>query len=373
MLPELTASEKARYARHLSVPGVGEDGQRRLKASSVLLVGCGGLGAPAALYLAAAGVGRLGLVDGDIVERSNLQRQIIHGESSVGTPKLDSAIARLRDLNPDIELVPHATRLRPDNAAAIAADYDLILDGSDNFATRFLTNDLAFFQRKPCVYGAIFQFDGQVGVFAPHRGGACYRCMIPTTPPPGAAPSCAEAGVLGVLPGVIGSLQAMEAIKWLLDLGEPPLGKLICYDALRSSFRTIALRPDPGCALCGTSPTIHRLDNSETMTDPTCSSADASVPAISVDDLAARLAASSDTVLIDVRQPEEFDAASIPGSRLIPLDQLPERLDEIPRDREVLVHCKSGGRSARAVDFLRQNGVDQAVNVAGGIDAWLKR
>lgn len=373
MLPELTNSEKARYARHLSVPGVGVDGQRRLKASSALIIGTGGLGAPAALYLAAAGVGRLGLVDDDLVERSNLQRQIIHSESAVGKPKLESAAARLRDLNPEIEIITHPTRLRPDNAAAIAADYDVIIDGSDNFPTRFLTNDLAFFQRKPCVYGAIFQFDGQVSVFAPHRGGACYRCMLPSTPPPGAAPSCAEAGVLGVLPGVIGSLQAMEAIKWLLDLGELPLGKLICYDALRSSFRHITIQPDPQCALCGKNPSIHQLENPQTMTDSTCSSPDSPLPAISVDELAARLKNDPETTLIDVREPEEYEAASIAGSQLIPLAELPDRLDELPRDRDILVHCKSGGRSARAVAFLHEHGLTRAINISGGIDAWLAR
>ena len=371
--PPLTAAERQRYARHLSIPGVGEEGQRRLKSSSVLMIGTGGLGSPAALYLAAAGVGRLGLVDDDRVDRSNLQRQILHGESWVGKPKLESAADRLREINPHLKLELHPTRFTPDNADDLLRGYDLILDGSDNFPTRFLTNDVAFFQNKPCVYGSIFRFEGQVTVFAPHLGGPCYRCMLPALPPPGAAPSCEEAGVLGVLPGIIGSLQAMEAIKLLLGLGEPPLGRLLCYDALRTSFRTLRLARDPSCRLCGDAPSLTTHRNHETMSDPSCAVPGSDLPSINVDELARRLDSGNPVTLIDVRQPEEHAEAAIRGSILIPLNELPQRLDEIPRGGEILVHCKAGGRSARAVAFLQQNGFPEAVNVTGGMDAWLRR
>lgn len=372
-LPSLSAAERERYARHLSIPGVGVDGQRRLKGASVLLIGGGGLGSPAALYLAAAGVGRIGLVDPDTVDRSNLQRQILHGESWVGKPKLDSAAARLREINPHVELELHPVRFSPDNAMDLVARYDVVLDGCDNFPTRFLSNDACFLLKKPCVYGSIFRFEGQLTVFAPHLGGPCYRCMLPELPPPGAAPSCAEAGVLGVLPGVIGSLQAMEAIKLLLGIGEPPLGTLLCYDALRTAFRPLRLRRDPACRLCGDAPTIHSVHNPETMAATSCSLPDPALPSITVDQLAARLAAGETPFILDVREPEEEAEGTISGARLVPLATLPERLDELPRDREILVHCKSGGRSSRAVAFLHQAGFPQAVNVAGGINAWNAR
>jgi adenylyltransferase/sulfurtransferase len=372
-LPPLSAEERQRYARHLSVPGDGEEGQRRLKAASVLMIGCGGLGSPAALYLAAAGVGRIGLVDPDHVDRSNLQRQILHGESWVGKPKLESAAARLKETNPHVELELHPVRFTPDNALALVARYDVVLDGCDNFPTRFLSNDACFLLRKPCVYGSIFRFEGQLSVFAPHLGGPCYRCMLPALPPPGAAPSCAEAGVLGVLPGVIGSLQAMETIKLLLGIGQPPLGTLLCYDALRSSFRNLRLRRDPACRLCGDAPSIHSVHNPETMASTSCSLPDSSLPSITVETLAARLAAGETPFIVDVRQPEEEAEGRIPGALLIPLATLPGRLAELPADREILVHCKAGGRSARAVTFLHQAGFPGAVNVSGGIDAWNAR
>lgn len=372
-LPPLSNEERQRYARHLSIPGVGEEGQRKLKNASVLMIGCGGLGSPAALYLAAAGVGRIGLVDPDRVDRSNLQRQILHGESWVGQSKLESAAARLREINPHIELDLHPTRFSPDNALDLVSRYDLVLDGCDNFPTRFLSNDACFFLRKPCVYGSIFRFEGQLSVFAPHLGGPCYRCMLPTLPPPGAAPSCAEAGVLGVLPGVIGSLQAMEAIKLLLGLGQPPTGTLICYDALRTSFRSLRLRRDPACRLCGDKPDIHSVHNTETMATSSCSLPDPALPSIGVDALAARLDSGETPFILDVRQPEEEAEGRIPGALLIPLATLPNRLGELPIDREILVHCKAGGRSARAVAFLHQQGFAQAVNVSGGIDAWNAR
>lgn len=369
-LPALSPDERLRYARHLTVPGVGEEGQRRLKGSSVLMIGTGGLGSPAALYLAAAGVGRIGLIDPDIVDRSNLQRQIIHGESWVGKSKLESAANRLKEINPNVELELLPVRFTPDNAMDLVSRYDVVLDGCDNFPTRFLSNDACFFLQKPCVYGSIFQFDGQVTVFASHLGGPCYRCMLPTLPAPGSAPSCEEAGVLGVLPGVIGSLQAMETIKLLLGIGEPPLGKLLCYDALRSSFRTLRLRRDPACRLCGDTPSIHSVMNSETNSSASCSMPGSGVPEITVADLAARIDNGADLFIVDVRQPEEEAEGTIPGALLIPLASLPERLGEIPADREILVHCRSGGRSARAVTYLQEAGISRAVNVAGGINAW---
>ena len=364
-LPPLEASELARYARHLSIPGFGESGQRCLKSSSVLLVGTGGLGSPAALYLAAAGVGRIGLIDDDQVDLSNLQRQILHGQSWVGRPKLESATARLRETNPHVVIETHPVRLTPANAREIISGYDLVVDGCDNFPTRFLTNDACHFLGKACVYGSIHRFEGQMTVFATHLGGPCYRCLLPTVPPPGSAPSCAEAGVLGVLPGIIGSLQAMEAIKLLVGIGTPPLGRLLCYDALRTSFRTITLARDPACRLCGTGE-INSLSNPETNSHSTCSApAGASISVAALRDLLT----TSSPVLIDVRQPAEHATAAIPGSTLIPLDELASRLGEIPRGRAIYVHCKSGMRSARAVAILTENGI-QAVNVTGGIDAW---
>jgi molybdopterin/thiamine biosynthesis adenylyltransferase/rhodanese-related sulfurtransferase len=372
-LPPLSRDEVRRYARHLSVPGVGEEGQRRLKASSVLMIGTGGLGSPAALYLAAAGVGRIGLIDPDTVDRSNLQRQILHGESWVGKSKLESAAARLREVNPHVELELLPVRFAPDNAMELVSRYDVVLDGCDNFPTRFLSNDACFFLKKPCVYGSIFRFDGQVTVFAPHLGGPCYRCMLPSLPAPGSAPSCEDAGVLGVLPGVVGSLQAMETIKLLLGLGEPPLGKLLCYDALGTNFRSLRLRRDPACRLCGDTPSIRSVSNPETNASPSCEVPGDEIPAISVADLAARMDAGEDLYILDVRQPEEEVEGTIPGAHLVPLATLPERLRELPVDREILVHCRSGGRSGRAVKFLRETGFPKAVNVAGGINAWNAR
>jgi molybdopterin/thiamine biosynthesis adenylyltransferase/rhodanese-related sulfurtransferase len=371
MLPPLTPDDLARYSRHLLIPGVGEEGQRRLKGASVLMIGTGGLGSPAALYLAAAGVGRIGLVDPDVVDRSNLQRQIVHGESWVGKSKLDSAAARLRELAPHVQLDLHRTRFTPDNAEALAADYDVIVDGSDNFPTRFLSNDVCFFLKKPNVYASIFRFDGQITVFAPHLGGPCYRCLLPTLPAPGSVPSCDEAGVLGVLPGIVGSLQAMETIKLLLGLGDIPLGKLTCYDALRSSFRTLTLRRDPSCKLCGDSPSIHSIRNPETLGSIACT-VKSDIPTITAADLKRRLDSGFEGLLLDVREPHEFDIARIEGSHLVPLGTLHDVLPTLPRNREILVHCKMGGRSAKAVRTLLDAGFQDVTNVEGGIDAWLQ-
>lgn len=370
MHDELTATERQRYARHLSIPGVGIEGQLRLKRSSVLLIGSGGLGSPAALYLAAAGVGRLGLVDPDAVELSNLQRQILHGQSWLGKPKLESAAARLAEVNPHVVVDLHPVRFTPDNALEIAADYDVILDGCDNFPTRFLTNDAAFFLRKPLVYGAIQRFEGQLAVFAPHLGGPCYRCLLPEAPEPGTVPSCAEAGVLGVLPGIIGSLQAMESIKLLLGIGDAPSGRLTTYDALRSSFRAIALRRDPACRLCGETPDITSVANPQTLAPIHCQSP-TDMDSITTTELRTLLAAGAPGLLIDVREPDEHAEVRIEEARLIPLATLPEHIDSLPRDREIWIHCKAGFRSARAVRFLMEKGFTRVKNVAGGMDAWL--
>jgi len=369
----LSAAERLRYSRHLSIPEVGEAGQVRLKHASVLLIGTGGLGSPAALYLAAAGVGRLGLVDPDVVEASNLQRQLLHGESWIGKPKLESAVARLREVNPHIAVECHPLRFTPDNALDIAASYDILLDGSDNFPTRFLTNDTAFFLKKPLVHGAIHRFEGQLAVFAPHLGGPCYRCLLPNMPLPGAVPSCAEAGVLGVLPGVIGSLQAMEAIKLILGIGKIPLGQLTVYDALASSFRTLRLRRDDACRLCGGHPDIHQVANAETTASATCIVSSDNMDSITVAELRSVLTNNFGGLLIDVREPAEHVLANIPQARLIPLGTLPQHLDSLPRDREILIHCKAGGRSAMAVKLLLDHGFTQVKNVAGGMDAWLER
>ena len=368
----LSPAERLRYSRHLLIPSIGEEGQLRLKNASVLLVGCGALGSPAALYLAAAGVGRLGLVDADVVDASNLQRQILHGESWVGKSKLESAAARLREVNPHVQTEAHATRLTPDNAMEIARSYDIIVDGSDNFPTRFLTNDTAFFLHKPLVYGAIHRFEGQTGVFAPHLGGPCYRCMLPHMPAPGSVPSCAEAGVLGVLPGIIGSIQAMEAIKLTLGIGEPPLGKITAYDALHSRFRTLKLHRDPHCHLCGDAPEINSVRNRETLAQSSCATSASTMQTITTAELRTLLASDFQGLLIDVREPHEHAMAKIEGARLIPLATLMENIHSLPTDREILVHCKMGMRSARAVEMLMARGFTRVKNVLGGIDAWLE-
>lgn len=368
----LTDTELQRYSRHLLIPEIGREGQERLKAASALLVGTGALGSPAAMYLAAAGVGRIGLVDDDRVEASNLQRQLLHGESSVGMPKLESAAARLREVNSAVELELHATRFSPDNAMGIAANYDLVVDGSDNFPTRFLTNDTGFLLRKPVVYGAIHRFEGQIGLFAPHLEGPCYRCLLAEMPEPGTVPSCAEAGVLGVLPGIIGSLQAMEAIKLLLGIGDPPLGKLTIYDGLATSFRQLRIHRDPQCRLCGDHPTIRSVDNAETRASHHCHHQPESMNSITVAELHSKIEQGLDGPLIDVRQPEEYEVARIEGSRLIPLAELPDRVAEMPRDQTLYVHCKAGRRSAKAVSWLTEQGFEDAVNVTGGMDAWLE-
>ena len=368
----LSAAELLRYSRHLLIPEIGESGQLRLKNSAVLLIGAGALGSPAALYLAAAGVGRLGLVDADVVELSNLQRQILHGESWIGKPKLESAAARLREVNPHVQVVLHRCRFTPDNALEIASDYDILVDGSDNFPTRFLTNDSAYLLRKPVVYGAIHRFAGQTGVFAPHLGGPCYRCMLPQLPAPGSVPSCQEAGVLGVLPGIIGSLQALETLKLILGIGTVPLGKLTVYDALQSEFRSLKLLRDPQCRLCGDHPDLLSVANAQTTAAATCNSPSDTMNSITTTELRALLGGNFTGLLIDVREPDEHAIAHIEGARLIPLKTLPAMLDQLPRDRDIYIHCKSGMRSAKAVGILQERGFTRVQNVTGGIDAWLE-
>lgn len=367
-MSDLTDAEKLRYARHFSLPEVGEAGQLRLKSSSILLIGTGGLGSPAALYLAAAGVGKIGLIDSDHVESSNLQRQILHGESWIGKPKLDSAKARLKEINPLIEIATYPGRFTADNAMEIAKGYDIIIDGTDNFPTRYLSNDVAYFLGIPNIYGSIFRFEGQISVFAPHLGGPCYRCMLPHPPEPGSVPSCAEAGVLGVLPGIIGSLQAMEAIKLLLGTGKPPLGKLVHYDALNTEFRSFQIRRDPECPLCGNHPSITKLIDYQGFCGLPSTS---TMKEINVLELKAKLDAGLDGILLDVRTPAEVEAACIPGADLhIPLQELPARWQEVPTSQTIYIHCKAGGRSAKACAIFAENGITDTVNIKGGIDAY---
>ncbi len=365
----LSDAERRRYSRHIMLPEIGLAGQERLKAARVLCLGAGGLGSPAALYLAAAGVGTIGLVDDDRVALSNLHRQLLHGTKDVGRPKTESASERLRDVNPEIEVRLHACRFESGNAQEILQDYDLIVDGTDNFATRYLSNDVAVFARKPNVYGSIFRFDGQTTVFAPHLGGPCYRCLFPEPPPPGAVPSCAEAGVLGVLPGIVGTMQATEALKLILGIGESLIGRLVHFDALKMKFREFNLKRDPECPVCGEQPTITEPIDYEMFCQgaPDLTKA---VPQIQVRELEQRMRSDKPFVLLDVREPFEYEMARIEGANLIPLGELPARFRELEREKEVFVLCHSGIRSERAAEFLRANGFARVANVAGGIDAW---
>jgi len=362
---QLNNEERVRYSRHLTMPEVGIDGQRRLKAAHVLCIGAGGLGSPAALYLAAAGVGTIGIVDFDDVDLSNLQRQILHGTKDIGRSKLKSARDRLRDANPNIEVELHECRFSSENASELVARYDLVVDGSDNFPTRYLSNDVCVFARRPNIYGSIFRFDGQSTVFAPHLGGPCYRCLFPEPPAPGTIPNCAEAGVLGVLPGIIGMVQAIEAIKLILGVGEPLIGRLLHFEALKMKFRELKLRRDPQCPVCGDAPTITAPIDYEQF----CGIA-ADVPAISVHDLKRKRDVREAIQLIDVREPFEFEIARIDGAKLIPLGQLANRLHELKRNGQTVVHCHTGMRSAQAVQMLRQTGFTNVYNLEGGIDAW---
>jgi sulfur-carrier protein adenylyltransferase/sulfurtransferase len=359
--------ETTRYARHFSLPEVGADGQGRLKAARVLCIGAGGLGSPVLMYLAAAGIGEIGLIDPDTVDLSNLQRQILHDTSDVGRLKVESARDRLTAINPEIRLTTFPHHFTSENAATIAAPYDVLIDGTDNFATRYLSNDLAVLTGKPNVYGSIYRFEGQVSVFAPHLGGPCYRCLFPKPPAPDAVPSCAEGGVLGVLPGIVGCLQANEAIKLILGIGEPLVGRLVHFDALAFRFREIRLRRDTDCALCGESPSITRLAD----IDFTCAMPlSPALPEIDVHELQRRMASNKPFVLLDVREISEYEVARLPGSLLIPLGELPERLGELDPEAPTIVHCKAGGRSAKALALLKEAGFTDACHVKGGINAW---
>lgn len=362
----LTNAEKARYARHFTLPEVGPEGQRRLKAARILCIGAGGLGSPLTMYLAAAGIGEIGIVDFDRVDFSNLQRQLLHDTADVGRLKTESAKERLFAINPEVQVTLHETRLSAANAAAIAEPYDLIIDGTDNFPTRYLSNDLAVLTEKPNVYGSIYRFEGQVSVFAPHLGGPCYRCLFPEPPEPGLVPSCAEGGVLGILPGIIGAMQANEAVKLLLGIGDPLIGRLVHFDALSFRFREIKLRRDPGCSICGDSPTLTQLEEIQFACDMT----PPSLPEIDVHQLKARLDDDTSFVLLDVREPAEIEVACLPGSVKIPLGELSQRLHELDPSTEVIIHCKAGGRSAKALQILLDAGFENACHVQGGINAW---
>jgi adenylyltransferase/sulfurtransferase len=369
MSAELTREEIARYSRHLIMPEVTIAGQRRLKAGSVLLVGTGGLGSPAALYLAAAGVGRIGLVDYDVVDESNLQRQVVHDTSFIGKPKLDSARARLNALNPHVQIETHATSISSDNALQIMKDYDVIVDGTDNFETRYLTNDACYLLKKPNVYGSIFRFEGQASVFWPDKG-PCYRCLYPEPPPPGLVPSCAEGGVLGILPGVVGTIQATEALKILLGVGEPLVGRLLLYDALAMSFEELKLRRDPKCPLCGENPTIKELQDYVAFCGTGRGEGEEAVEEITARELKRRRDAGEALEVIDVRDPHEWEICRIPGTRLVPLGSLSEHLHEFDSSKTYVMHCKSGVRSAKAIGQLRKAGFRKLLNLKGGILAW---
>src|SRR6059058_3551741 len=375
MAPPVTLSkdEILRYSRHLIMPEVGMEGQLKLKSAKVLLIGAGGLGAPLGLYLGAAGIGTLGIVDFDVVDYTNLQRQIIHTTADVGRPKLESAADKLKAMNPFLNIRTFNTRLSSDNALDLFKEFDIIADGTDNFPTRYLVNDACVLTRKPNVYGSIFRFEGQASIFATKEG-PCYRCLYPEPPPPGLVPSCAEGGVLGILPGLVGVIQATEVIKLILGKGESLIGRLLLIDALDMKFRELKLRKNPNCPVCGTHPTVTELiDYNEFCgirgeEKPVSSG----VPEIQVEDLKRRLDAKDDVFVLDVREPHEYQICNI-GGYLIPLNDLPKRVNELDSSREIVVHCKMGGRSAKAVAFLQQSGFTKVHNLAGGITAWSER
>ncbi len=371
----LSPQEVQRYSRHLIMPEVGVEGQKRLKAASVLLIGAGGLGSPLGLYLAAAGVGRIGMVDFDVVDFSNLQRQVLHGTSDVGRPKLLSARDRLQAINPEVRIDLYDTKLSSANALQILGSYDIVIDGTDNFPTRYLVNDACVLLGKPNIYGSIFRFDGQASVFYPGKG-PCYRCLYPEPPPPGEVPSCAEGGVLGILPGLVGCIQATEAVKLIIGRGSPLVGRLILYDALEMQFREFRIRRNPRCPICGDNPTIKALIDYEQFCGVRGEPAPSPLGAageITVEELKARLDRGDDLFILDVRNPEEYQICRLAGSTLLPLPALPQRLGELDREREMVVHCKSGMRSQRAIQFLRTQGFTRLANLKGGILAWADR
>lgn len=367
----LSKEEILRYSRHLIMPEVGMEGQLKLKSARVALIGTGGLGAPLGMYLAAAGIGRIGLVDFDVVDFTNLQRQVIHGTKDVGRKKLDSAADTMLDINPYVEIDRHEVALTSENALDILKDYDIVVDGTDNFPTRYLVNDACVLLKKPNVYGSIFRFEGQATVFA-YEGGPCYRCLYPEPPPPGLVPSCAEGGVLGILPGTIGLIQATETVKLILRIGEPLVGRLLLYDALGMRFRELKLRRNPECPVCGDHPTIHKLiDYQEFCGIPNQPHEPAAVEGdIDPVEVKAKIDRGDSFVLIDVREPHEYQICRIPTAKLIPLGDLPKRVNELNSADEIVAHCKSGMRSAKAVDFLKQAGFRKVRNMKGGILAW---
>ena len=367
----LSNEEIARYSRHLILPEVGLEGQLKLKQAKVVMIGAGGLGAPVGLYLAAAGVGRIGLVDFDVVDASNLQRQVIHGTRDLGRKKLDSAADRMTDINPNLQIDKFDTGLTSENALEILRDYDLVIDGTDNFPTRYLVNDACVLLKKPNVYGSIFRFEGQATVFA-YQDGPCYRCLYPEPPPPGLVPSCAEGGVLGILPGLIGVVQATEAVKIILGIGETLKNRLLLYDALQMRFRELKLRKDRDCPVCGDHPTVTKLIDYQVFcgVKPMTPSQATPEGAIDPTEVKSKLDRGDDFVLIDVREPHEFQIARIPGSKLIPLGELPKHLSELDPSAEIVAHCKGGGRSQQAVDLMKQNGFRNVRNMTGGITAW---
>jgi len=373
----LSPAELGRYSRHILLPEIGMEGQSKLARSRVLVVGAGGLGSPIALYLAAAGIGTIGIAEFDRVEEHNLQRQILHDTGSIGTSKAQSARDRIAALNPHVTVVLHENGVDPSNAEAMFRNYDVVVDGTDNFPTRYLNNDAAFFAGKPLIYGSIFQFEGQVSVFDPSGGAPCYRCLFPEPPLPGSVPNCGEAGVLGALCGVIGSLQAMETIKVLLGIGEPLRGRLVVFDALAHEFRSLKLRKDPECPLCGVHPKIRSIDPSRY--EQACAPGPSTEAMSAVGEAplevdvheAARLAGKDPgAVILDVREPFEHAIGIVAGSLLVPIRRVPESIADLPKDRPILVICHTGVRSLRVTEFLRANGIPRASNIAGGIDAW---
>ena len=373
MSMELSNEEINRYSRHLILPEVGMAGQKKLKATSVLCIGTGGLGSPISMYLAAAGIGRIGVVDFDVVDYSNLQRQIIHGTEDVGRPKVQSGKETLNSINPEVEVVVHETMLSSDNALKIIEPYHIVVDGTDNFPTRYLTNDACVLLKKPNVYGSIFRFEGQASVFAPELGGPCYRCLYPEPPPPGMVPSCAEGGVLGVLPGIIGCIQATEIIKLALGKGEPLINRLMIYSALDMRFRELKLRRDPKCPICGENPTITELIDYQEFCGivPDDGQDQARPDEVTVQEMKKALdSPDSDIALLDVRECDEVEIARIEGVSLIPLGELPQRFTELDPNQTIYIHCKAGSRSLKAVELLKQQGFKYCKSVAGGINAW---
>ena len=378
---ELTNDEIGRYSRHLIMPEVGLEGQKKLKNASVLCIGAGGLGSPLALYLAAAGVGKIGILDFDVVDFSNLQRQVIHSESTIGELKVESAKNRLLELNSDIEIQTYNERFTSDNAMEIVKDYDIVVDGTDNFATRYLTNDVCVILGKPNVYGSIFRFEGQVSVFDA-KNGPCYRCLYPEPPPPGLVPSCAEGGVLGILPGVVGTLQASEVVKLIIGKGDPLIGRLLFLDVLEMDPRILKLRKNPDCPICSENPTITELIDYEEFCgigrgelgqEEVQEKQPVAVAEISVEEFAEKRKSNGEIVLVDVREPHEFEICNIEGAKLIPLGEIKDRTDELNPDDEIVVQCHHGGRSMKAATILKEKGFKNVVNLKGGIDEWAEK